>query len=148
MRRPAAALGRFLITTLILITAIACAGGRDGGGQGFRSLDEAVTAVNPSSIGEVAYDGTSGSRQPFTQGPTRYLLVFAAGDRQTVLHAVERRLAAAGFGELNSTSWRRVTGSATVLVYVQLYDSGQKAPKGLTVPAGHTGIWFNFNTGT
>ena len=148
MEQPIRPLGLTLMTVLMLMSVAACSLGGGGSRQGFPMLDQAVADVNPGLLGQIAYDGKQGTAKPLSQGPTRYILVIVSGDRDTALRAVRDRLSAARFRPINSLAWRRVEEKLTVLVYAELFNSGQKPPKGHSVPAGHTGVWFNFNTGT
>jgi len=142
----ARAVGWALIGVVLLVTAAACSSGSDQ--KAFQPLNQAVTDIEPSMIGKVAYNKTRGSAKPLSQGPARYLLILASGDQASVKRAVDSRMTAAGFSELGANAWRRVKGNSTVLIYIKLFDAGQKTPPGLIVPSGHTGVWFNVNTGT
>ena len=146
MGRPAW-LGWMLLGVMLLGTAAACSDSSSNR-KAFQPLNQAVADVEPSTIGKVVYDQARGSAKPLTQGPVRYLLVSAPGGPDTAKNAVDNRLNAAGFSELGPNAWRRVKDQATVLIYVKLFKTGQKTPNGLTVPAGHTGVWFNINRGT
>src|SRR5262245_35571069 len=122
----ARAAGWALMGIIMLVTAAACSSG--GNQKAFQPLNQAVTDVKPSMIGKVAYDQTRGSGKPLSQGPTRYLLVLASGDQAAVKRTVDDRMTAAGFSELGANAWRRVKGNSTVLIYIKLFDAGQKTP--------------------
>ena len=138
--------GWALMGIIMLVTAAACSSGSNQ--KAFQPLNQAVSDIEPSMIGKVVYNKTSGSAKPLSQGPTRYLLVFAPGDQVSVRRAVDSRMTAAGFNELGANAWRRVKGNSTVLVYIKIFDAGQKTPSGLIVPSGHSGAWFNVNAGS
>lgn len=138
--------GWVLMGIIMFVFAAACSSGSNQ--RAFRPLNEAVADIKPSLIGKVVYDKTSGSAKPLSQGPARYLLIFATGDHASTMRAVNNRMTAAGFSELGANAWRRVKDNSTVLVYINLIDAGQKTPSGPIVPSGHTGVWLNVNAGT
>lgn len=140
------AIGWALMGVIMLVITAACSSGSDQ--KAFQPLNQAVADIEPSMIGKVVYDKASGSAKPLSQGPTRYLLVVASGDQASVRGTVDNRMTAAGFSELGANAWRRAKGDSTVLVYIKLFDAGQKTPPGLIVPSGHSGVWFNVNAGT
>ncbi len=91
--------------------------------QHFTGVDQAVSDIQPQTLGVVVSDSKSGSGRPLSQSPTRIVTVRVEGSVQAAEDVVAHRLNDVGFEKVGPGYWQRTKGGMFVTVSTS-FDPG------------------------
>ena len=113
----------------------------------FVGVNQAVTDVNPASLGEVVEDKRIGTGQPLSQAPARIMTIIATGSVDSTNSKISTLLESAGFTKEADKYWSRTKDGKYVAVSYTLHGPGYQI-QGKVLGQNQTALLLDFTSGS